>query len=221
MMRSLACNGWIRVQDAAARRILRVQSALRIALCRLRYPNVAISFDSFVGRNVVIRARRGAQIRLTSVELCDGVRVWAEANAIINIRKSHLGVGTIVVAHEKITMGPHCEVAEYVTIRDQNHRFGDPTMTLRQQRFVTAPIEIGENVWIGCKATILMGVTIGDRAVIGANAVVNRNVPAGEVHVGVPAHRVALSTGRLYDEVNPDTSNVSPARSDGLIPRNA
>src|SRR5690606_552362 len=64
MMRSLACNGWIRVQDAAARRILRVQSALRIALCRLRYPNVAISFDSFVGRNVVIRARRGAQIRL-------------------------------------------------------------------------------------------------------------------------------------------------------------
>lgn len=39
------------------------------------------------------------------------------------------------------------------------------------------PIHIGKNVWIGEKATILPGVTIGDGAVIAANAVVNKDVP--------------------------------------------
>lgn len=52
-----------------------------------------------------------------------------------------------------------------------------------------APIIVGENVWVGAKATILMGVTIGDNVVIGANAVVTRDIPPGGVIVGggVPA----------------------------------
>lgn len=49
------------------------------------------------------------------------------------------------------------------------------------------PIHVGKNVWIGAHATILPGVNIGDGAIIGAGAVVNKNIPANCVAVGVPA----------------------------------
>ena len=50
-----------------------------------------------------------------------------------------------------------------------------------------SPIIIGENVWIGCRALILKGVTIGDGAVVAAGAVVTKNVPANCVVAGNPA----------------------------------
>ncbi len=50
-----------------------------------------------------------------------------------------------------------------------------------------SPITIGKNVWVGSGATILPGVTIGDRAVVAAGAVVTKDVPEGTVVAGVPA----------------------------------
>ena len=49
------------------------------------------------------------------------------------------------------------------------------------------PIIVGDNVWIGTRAIILPGVTIGDGAVIGAGAVVTKDVPARSVAAGNPA----------------------------------
>jgi acetyltransferase-like isoleucine patch superfamily enzyme len=48
---------------------------------------------------------------------------------------------------------------------------------------------------IGANATILGGVTIGERALVGAGAVVTRDIPAGETWVGNPAHQVAARSG--------------------------
>jgi acetyltransferase-like isoleucine patch superfamily enzyme len=62
-----------------------------------------------------------------------------------------------------------------------------------------AAISIGERVWIGANCTIIGGVKIGDQAVIGAGAVVTKDVPARCVAVGVPARVV-----RTFDE--PDNS---------------
>ena len=50
-----------------------------------------------------------------------------------------------------------------------------------------APIIIGRNVWIGSNATILQGVSIGDNSVVGAGAVVTKDVPANTVVGGIPA----------------------------------
>lgn len=54
-----------------------------------------------------------------------------------------------------------------------------------------APIKIGKNVWIGTRAIILPGVTIGDHAVVGAGALVSRDVPPCTVVGGVPARPIS------------------------------
>jgi len=56
-----------------------------------------------------------------------------------------------------------------------------------RQTTYPAPIILGRNVWVGSNATILQGVTIGDNAVIGAGAVVTKDVEANTIVGGVPA----------------------------------
>jgi len=99
-----------------------------------------------------------------------------------------------LAACESIVIGPDCLIAEMVSIRDHDHCFDSLAIPVREQGAVSAPVRIGRNVWIGAKATIIRGVTIGDDAVIGANAVVTRDVPARAVAVGIPA-RVARFRG--------------------------
>ena len=50
----------------------------------------------------------------------------------------------------------------------------------------TAPITLGDNVWLGGDVTILPGVTIGSNTVIGAGSVVTKDIPSGVVAVGNP-----------------------------------
>jgi acetyltransferase-like isoleucine patch superfamily enzyme len=61
------------------------------------------------------------------------------------------------------------------------------TAPIKRSLFSKGPVIIGDNVWIGDKATILPGVSIGNGAVIAANAVVTKDVPAYSVAAGNPA----------------------------------
>ena len=95
--------------------------------------------------------------------------------------------GCYVVARHALSIGDNCFFAEMVTIHDENHIVGRGSEPVAERGFTEAPVVIGNNVWVGPKATILQGVHIGDNAVIGANAVVTRDVPANTVATGIPA----------------------------------
>ena len=56
-----------------------------------------------------------------------------------------------------------------------------------EQGLSEAPIVIEDDVWIGCHSVILMGVTIGKGAVIGANSLVNQDIPPFAIAAGSPA----------------------------------
>lgn len=85
-----------------------------------------------------------------------------------------------------VTIGDDCLVGHDVVFASLNHDL-DPT---KRGDLHPAPIVIGSNVWIGARATLLAGVTVGDDAVIAAAAVVTKDVPAGAVVVGAPARVV-------------------------------
>ena len=82
-----------------------------------------------------------------------------------------------------VTIGDDCLVGHDVVFASLNHDL-DPA---KRGDLHPAPIVIGSNVWIGARATLLAGVTVGDDAVIAAAAVVTKDVPAGAVVVGAPA----------------------------------
>lgn len=90
-----------------------------------------------------------------------------------------------------IEIGDNCLTGKWVTISDNNHGTTDfgtlHESPIKRKLHTKGPIIIGNDVWIGDKATILGEVTIGDGAVIAANSVVTKNVPAYSVVGGNPA----------------------------------
>lgn len=95
---------------------------------------------------------------------------------------SYLNQGCTLAATRLIEIGERCLIGEFVAIHDTNFHPVQPSEPAK-----TAPVRIGHNVWIGHRATILAGVTIGDHAVIGAGAVVTKDVAARTVVAGNPA----------------------------------
>lgn len=102
-----------------------------------------------------------------------------------------------ITSINKIIIGNDCLTGRWITISDNSHGSTDlkelkiaPT---KRRLLSKGPVIIGKNVWIGDKATILGGVTIGDGAVIAANSVVTKDVPPYCVVAGVPAKIIKAS----------------------------
>lgn len=80
-----------------------------------------------------------------------------------------------------------------------DHQISEVGVPIRDGKWVgrfpaelSLPVVIGSDVWIGYGATVLSGVTIGDSSVIGAGAVVTKNVPPNSIAVGNPARVVSM-----------------------------
>jgi acetyltransferase-like isoleucine patch superfamily enzyme len=101
--------------------------------------------------------------------------------------------GTVVCAGKSIRIGEGTIVGSGAMIVDNDfHAFDEATQRWTNEFSARArPIAIGRNVFIGARAIVLKGVTIGDRAVIGAGAVVTQDVPASCIAAGNPARVTA------------------------------
>ena len=84
-----------------------------------------------------------------------------------------------------IEIGARATVAQEAYLCTGTHDFADPTLPLQ-----TAPIHVGEDAFVGARAFVLPGVTIGARAIVGAMSVVTRDVPPDAVAAGNPARIV-------------------------------
>lgn len=104
------------------------------------------------------------------------------------------GVWMVVSAQNHIKIGDSSIFAERVSIRDQNHRYDLMDRHIKHQGFTTAPIIIGNGVWVACNCVITAGVTIGDGAIIGANSVVTKDIPPYAIAVGSPAKVIGYRT---------------------------
>ncbi len=91
-------------------------------------------------------------------------------------------IGGKCIIGNDVMMGPECIIYCW------NHKFDDVTTTMRGQGFTEErPVVIGDDVWVGGRVTILPGVHIGSHSIVGAGAVVTKDVPEWAVVAGNPA----------------------------------
>ena len=115
--------------------------------------------------------------------------ICARGNGKIVVGKGVGMSGATIYARNFIKIGDHCIIGGNVKILDNDFHPADPEVRRRTpvDNFDSAPIVIGNNVFIGVNSLILKGVTIGDDAVIGAGSVVTKDVPANALVAGNPA----------------------------------
>ncbi|MDX6197676.1 MAG: tetrahydrodipicolinate N-acetyltransferase [Actinomycetota bacterium] len=134
----------------------------------------------------VIRVRPDASFHVGGrVALQRGVRIVVDSGRLsIGAGTNVNGLGTKILVAESVTIGSGCTFSWDVQVLDND--FHAMTVGGVRQPSV-APVVIGDRVWVGTRAVILKGVTIGDGAVVAAGAVVNKDVPPQAVVAGIPA----------------------------------
>jgi acetyltransferase-like isoleucine patch superfamily enzyme len=115
-------------------------------------------------------------------------------DAQVNVGNFCTLVGAIVRAEREVSIGDYVFVAHEVVITDSEEAAAGHLQSgarrLPPSNCEPRPVRIGNDVWIGMRAVILAGVTIGDGAIIGAGAVVTQDVPARCTASGNPARIV-------------------------------
>ena len=97
------------------------------------------------------------------------------------------GLGVNCSVHGPIRIGDNVMMGPDVTILSQTHNIERTDIPMGQQGMRVAEVVIGNDVWIGMRVVIMPGVKVGNGAVIGAGAVVTKDVPDFAVVGGVPA----------------------------------
>jgi acetyltransferase-like isoleucine patch superfamily enzyme len=158
---------------------------LRWMFFRLRHPRLKTGLFFIDKRaEIYIGPQGDLQVGSGVISLHD-FTVRLEAPVVIG-NDVFFNRGCHVVVKAGLTIGDRTLIGEYVAIHDEAHVIENGKVKGRNE-FDAKPITIGSDVWIGAKATILPGVTIGDRCIVGANAVVTKDIPEGSVAVGIPA----------------------------------
>jgi acetyltransferase-like isoleucine patch superfamily enzyme len=164
----------------------------RFFVWRLRNPHIVTEGFVFLGKNVEVYARPGYGRlvigKWTHVGNGNAIRCH-EGNLRIG-EKCVFGKDNTVNCYLDIEIGAATIVADWVYICDFDHVFDDVTRPIKDQGIVKSRVRIGPDVWVGTKATVLRGSTIGHGSVLAAHTVVNGQVPAYSVVAGVPGRVV-------------------------------
>lgn len=102
-----------------------------------------------------------------------------------------INTGALIDGRGGIEMGDNVMIGPYAVIVSSGHDFKQTAAPMSQRDHIPAPVTVGDNVWIGAHAVISGGVHIGTGSVVGAGAVVRRDVPENGVVGGVPARLIA------------------------------
>ena len=148
-----------------------------------------------LGDNVVVERGTMLWVDTDDSYITVGENSYLSSNCILNTFDGWIEIGSystvnsyaILYGQGGLTIGNDVRIAPQVMIMPTNHIFDDPHVPIRKQGIRGLGIKIEDDVWLGVGAIVLDGVTIGKGSVIGAGAVVTRDVPPYSVAVGVPA----------------------------------
>lgn len=165
----------------------------------LQYPGrIHLGDDVRIGRHATLRANTDADpgIRLgDGVSVQDGVVLNANRGRVVLGARSWLGPFCLVYGNGGVSIGADVLIAGHSSINSVSHRAERCDVPINDQGILSAPVVIEDDVWIGLNAVVLQGVTIGRGSIVGAGAVVTRDIPPWSVAVGVPARVVRRREG--------------------------
>jgi acetyltransferase-like isoleucine patch superfamily enzyme len=118
--------------------------------------------------------------------LCDGTTIENLDGIELGDRVS-INQACYVCGYGGLTIGNDVMIANGCVLMPPGHRFADLSLPMRDQGVTARPIVIEDDVWIGANAVILGGVRIGRGAIVGAGAVVRRDLPPYALALGNPA----------------------------------
>lgn len=123
-----------------------------------------------------------------SVGMWPGEELDAPEGWIIRIGdRCTIGRRGAIVARQRVEIGDDVTFAPDVYITDHNHRYDDPDTPITKQWVDSDPVSIGSGCWLGARAIVLPGTTLGRNVVVAGGSVVRGHVPDHSVVAGVPA----------------------------------
>lgn len=147
--------------------------------------NLVINGKRDIGNIISARLHMDKWCRFTvngRFDINEGCYVWITHSGHLIVEGGFINEGVTITCASEIHIGKNCHIARGAVIRDYDGHY------IESLYYRTAkPVYIGDDVWIGYGAYILKGVTIGDGAVIAANSVVTKDVPAHTIVAGNPA----------------------------------
>ncbi len=129
---------------------------------------------------------KGGTLSAENCQFYSGVRMEIGSNGSIRVGNgTYINRNTLLVAEDNITIGKDCRISWDVIIMDSDlHPLNSDTV-------INKPVIIKDNVWIGCRAIILKGVTIGKGAIVAAGSIVTKDVAPYTIVGGNPARYIA------------------------------
>ncbi len=169
--------------------------ATRVRAAWLRRSGIELSPPLYIlhGTSIRLVRSRSAAGRVAigpRAMISPGVVIESWGGDVVLGTNVFLGPYAVIYGHGGVTVGDNCLIAMHAVIVSSNHALPPLDRPIQFEPDELRPTRIGRDVWIGAHATILGGVTVGDGCVVGAGAVVSRDLPPGAIAVGVPARVV-------------------------------
>ncbi len=156
---------------------LRVKGLMKVLVTRRGVVNIGKGLKVNSGRNFNVIGRQQPCI------------FWVEGALTL---KDNVGISaSAIICNHQITIGNNVIIGGNTVIYDTDFHSLDASQRNNpgEDRFNAswAPVNIGDNVFIGAHSTILKGVTIGSNSIVGACSLVSRDIPGNEIWAGNPA----------------------------------
>lgn len=163
-----------------------------------------LSFPAIVSAGTEISVDKGGELYLgRRFSMRKGSRITVRQGGRLTIGGNfYMNTGCLISTHENITIGDNVEFGPGVLVYDQDHDFRAEG-GLAAKKFKTAPVTIGNNVWIGANTVILRGTSIGDNCVVGAGSVIK----------GTFSPNSLIVQKRYTNVINLETSDISDTNS--------
>ncbi|MFN3884686.1 MAG: acyltransferase [Rhodocyclaceae bacterium] len=152
--------------------------------------NIEIGPAARIGRQVELNSSQGTISLGEYVSIGPFTLIEARGGRIRIGAHTGIGPFCVLYGHGNLEIGADCLIASHVVCIPENHRYEKIDVPMRLQGGSRCGIRIGNDVWLATRVVVLDGVTIGNGAIVGAGAVVTRDIPPYAIAYGVPARVV-------------------------------